>query len=99
MLSLIESARELALVERRRRNLVFDREPSSFNSWTGSTCLHVDCFHGSWVSHHEEASLEREAALPASSQSTPPSVRASNIDGFPWSFMNLFVTCLDEQFS
>ena len=32
--SLIESAREEALMERRRRNLVVDREPSSFVSWT-----------------------------------------------------------------
>ena len=33
--SLIESAREVALVERCPRNLVVDREPSSFKSWTG----------------------------------------------------------------
>ena len=31
-----------------------------------------------------EASLEREAALTVSSQSTPPSARVSNIDGFSW---------------
>ena len=34
MLSLIESAREEALVERNRRKLVVDRDPS-LNSWTG----------------------------------------------------------------
>ena len=33
--TLVESAREDALMERRRRNLVVDREPSSFISRTG----------------------------------------------------------------
>ena len=32
----------------------------------------------------EKASLEREAALPVSFESTPPSVRVSNIGGFSW---------------
>ena len=32
---LVESAREEALMERRRLNLVVDREPSFFISWTG----------------------------------------------------------------
>ena len=31
-----------------------------------------------------EATLEHEAALPVSSQSTPPSARISNLDGFSW---------------
>ena len=34
VLSLIETAREEAHVQRRRRSLLVDCEPSSFNSWT-----------------------------------------------------------------
>ena len=68
MLSLIESAREEALVERRHRSLVVDREPSSFNPGLASdlTCLHVDCFHGSWVSHHGVARLSHLQKLHSS---------------------------------
>ena len=57
-----------------------------------STCLRVDCSHKFWVITSRsrtafppaEVSLEREAALPVSSQSTPPSARVSNIDAFSW---------------
>ena len=76
--TLAESARDEALMERRRRNLSF------FNSWTGER---LDLLaHGllsrvmgissrSRTAHTPaEVSLEREAALPVSSQ--------SNIDAF-----------------
>ena len=82
--TLAESARDEALMERRRRNLVVDREPSFLNSWTGER---LDLLaHGllsrvlgissrSRTAHPPaEVSLEREAALPVSSQ--------SNIDAF-----------------
>ena len=106
--SLVESARGEALVERRRRNLVVDREPSFLNSWTGER---LDLLARGLLSRvmgitsrsrtafpPVEVSLQRETALPVSSQSTPPSARVSNVDGFRGSLMNLFVTCLDEQF-
>ena len=53
--SLVEPARDEALMERPRRNLVVHREPSFF-SFLGrvddSTCLHVDCSHELWATHH-----------------------------------------------
>ena len=49
VLTLVESARGEALMERRRRNLVVSREPSFFLSWAGSPTP-VDCSRGSWVS-------------------------------------------------
>ena len=50
--TLVEFARE-ALMERRRRNLVFIREPSFSSSWSGQR-LDVPAWtlvHVSWVSH------------------------------------------------
>ena len=41
--TLVESARDDALMERRRRNLVVDREPSSFISRTGGRLLSRGC--------------------------------------------------------
>ena len=100
---LVESARVEALMERCRRNLVIDRETSSFLGLVNdATCLRVDYSRELWVSHHGVArlshllrfpllvcstagfSLEREAALPVSSQSTPPSGRVSKLMVFSW---------------
>ena len=109
--SLIVSAREEALVERRRQNTVVDREPSSFISWTGERLglpAHGLLSRMSITTRSRtalppaEASLEHEDGLPVSSQSIPPVVRVSNVDGFSWVIDehvrdNMFVTCLDEQ--
>ena len=74
-------------MERRRRCLVVDREPSSFNSWTGerldllargSLSLVMGISSRSRTAlPPAEASLERGAALPVSSQSIPPSACVS----------------------
>ena len=58
--TLVGSACDEALMERRLRNLVVDRELSFF-SFPGlvndSTCLCVDCSREPWVSHHGVVSL------------------------------------------
>ena len=90
--TLVESACAEALMERRRGNLVADREPSFFTSWTGER---LDMIARGLLSRVmgitsrsrialtlAEVSLEREAALPVRSQSAPPSARVSNFDGF-----------------
>ena len=74
-------------------DLVVDREPF-FISWTGER---LDLLARGLLSRvtavksrsrtafpPAEASLEREVALPVSSQSTPPSARFSDIDGLSW---------------
>ena len=81
------------LVEHRHRNVAVDRAPSSFISWTGGR-LDLPArgllsrmgitSRSRTVFQPAGASLEREAGLPVSSQSTPPSVRVSNFDGFYW---------------
>ena len=91
---LIVSAREVALVKRRCRNIVVDREPSSFDSWTGER---FDLPARGLLSRVKgipsrsriafppaEVSPKREPGLPVSSQSTPTFVRVSNTDGFTW---------------
>ena len=47
----------------------------------------------------DKVSLERETALLVSTQSTPPSARVFNVDGFRESLTNLFVMSLDERSS
>ena len=90
--SRIESAREEALVERRRRNFVVGCKPFSFNSWTGerldlpargllSRVMGISS-RSRTALPHAEASLECEAVLPVGSQSVPPSARVLNVDGF-----------------
>ena len=51
--TLVESARDEALVERRRRNLVVNHGPSFLfpRLVNYSTCLRVECSPESWVSH------------------------------------------------
>ena len=77
--TIVESARDEALMERHRRNLAVNREPSFFLSWTGEQLEMPACGLLSRVmgvvfpSHTDvppsEVSLEREAALPVNSQS------------------------------
>ena len=92
--SLVVSAREKALMKRRRWNFVVNREPSFFISWTGerldppargllSRVIGITS-RSRTVFQPAEVSLERETALPVSSQCAPPSARVSNIDGFSW---------------
>ena len=87
-----------ALVERRRWNFVVDREPSSFNSWTGLSRVIGMSSRSRTALPPAEALLEREAALPESSQSAPRSAPVSKVDGCLGSMTNLFVTCSDGQF-
>ena len=92
--ALVESARDDALMERGRRNLVVDRELSSFISWTGerldlpargllSRVMRITS-RSRTAFPPAEVSVEREAALPVSSQSAPPSVRITKMDGHSW---------------
>ena len=84
--TLVESERDEALMERRRRNLMV--------GWTGER---LDLLARGLLSRvmgitsrsrtpspPVEVSLEREAALPVSSQSAPSSARVSNIHRFSW---------------
>ena len=75
-----------------RQSLVVDREPSLFNSWTGerlelparglpSRVMGVTS-RSRTTFPLAEVLVEREPALPVSSQSAPPSARVFNVDGF-----------------
>ena len=90
--TLVESARGEALMERRHPNLVVNREPSLFLSWTGeqpdmptrgllSRVMGV-ATRSCPAFTPAEASLRREIALLATAQSTRPSAGVFNVDGF-----------------
>ena len=88
--TLFESARDEALVVagilRSTANLRF----FSLGLVNNATC--VDCSHDSWMSQlgvallipPAEVSLEREASVHVSTQSTLPSARVFNVDVFSW---------------
>ena len=81
-------------MDRRRRNLVVNREPSFFTSWTGERLEVLVCGMLSRVMSvasrsgaafpFAEVSLEHQASLSVSSQSVPPSVRSSTTGVFSW---------------
>ena len=66
---LVGSAREEALMERSRRNLVVDRERSSFLPWTGE---HQDLPQRGLLSRVMRPSLQSRLAVQASLEATPP---------------------------
>ena len=82
--TLVESARDEALIERRRRNLVVNRETSFSIYWTGTwrACAWTVASRGRPPFSPAEVSLQHEAAQPVSSRSAPPSARVLNVDGF-----------------
>ena len=86
--TLVKSAHDEALMARRRRNLLVNRQPSFFISWSGER---LDVPASGLLSGvmgvasrnrtafpPAEVSLEREAALPV----TPPSARVFSVDVF-----------------
>ena len=104
---LVESVRGESLVERRCLNLVVNREPSFFTTWTvdGLDVLARGLLsrvmgvapRSQTVLSPSEVSLEGEAALPETSQSAPPSAHVLDVNGFSWVIDELVVTWLGEQ--